>query len=122
MKEVINPVTKQREIQFSGRLISISPDVVGSTPNGKDYRIGTISFKNKSNQLVQASALIFENNFKYGMETGVEYQCRAVFTPNQASPLIIMSHLTGAARATFDDFGVTAEEVTAASAETKVSQ
>ena len=122
MKEVINPVTNNREIQFSGRLVSISPDVVGSTPGGKDYRIGTVSFKNAKNQLVQASVLVFENNFKYGMETGVEYQCRAVLTPGQSSPLIIMSHLTGTARATFEDFGVTAEEVSVANIDSKVSQ
>lgn len=111
MKEVINTTTGNREIQFTGRLMSISPDVVGSTPNGKDYRVATIEFKNSKGVKTQATTLVFENNFKYGMEIGVEYQSRAILTPGQTSPLLVTSHLTGATRASFDDFGINAEDL-----------
>lgn len=116
MKESINSVTGNREIQFPGRLISISPDVVGSTPeNNKEYHVATISFKNAAKQTKQATALVFKANLAYGMEPGNEYQCRAIFTPGKESPLLVMSHLTSSERASFEDFGFTAKDIVVAS-------
>jgi hypothetical protein len=113
MKESINPVTGNREITFQAKLVSISPDVVGSTPNNnKDYRVGTISFVNAKEERVQRTALVFEANFVKGMEIGNEYQTRAIIQEGQASPLLVMSHLTAGERASFEDFGTSVAEVT----------
>ena len=115
MKESINTVTGNREIQFIGKLISISPNVVGSTPeNNKEYHVGTISFKNAKGEQKQATALIFKANLAYGMEIGNEYQSRAIFSPGKDSPLLVMSHLTASERASFEDFGFTAKDVASA--------
>ena len=115
MKTIVNPTTGNTEITFNARLVGISEDVKGSTPSGKDYRVGTCAFKNSKGQLVQASVLVFENNYKYGMEIGTEYQTRAIIEKGQPKPLLVMSHLTASARASFEDFGVSAADITAAS-------
>jgi hypothetical protein len=68
----------------------------------------TVEFKTPSGELVQRSGRVFEGNLKYGMEVGTEYSATArvyVDADNASQVDIQVSHLTGAARATLDDFG-----------------
>lgn len=122
MKRSVNSVTGNTEITFNAKLISVSPDVVGSTPNGKDYRVATCSYLNANKERVQRSCLIMEGNYAYGMEIGTEYQTKAIIEKGQETPLLVMNHLTATARATFDDFVSESElaEINAADVANKV--
>lgn len=116
MEKRFNSTTGNNELHFSAKLINISDAPTGATPSGKQYHVATCAFKNAAGNTVQRSCLVFANNYKYGMEVGTEYQTRAIFEEGKANPLLVMSHLTGTARASFDDFGVTAADVIAAKA------
>jgi hypothetical protein len=96
----------QSVAQFTGKLLSISPDPVGQYPSGKKYRVGTIEFENNSNQKVQRTCLINEANYAKGMSEGNEYLCSAIVKDGQNTVLLVCSHLTGSARASADDFGL----------------
>jgi hypothetical protein len=120
MEKRVNSTTGNTDLHFNATLVSISDTPTGETPNGKEYRVATISFKNAAGAKVQRSCLVFENNFKYGMEPGNEYQTRAIFEKGRENPLLVMSHLTGTSRASFDDFGVSAEDIAAVPSENKV--
>ncbi len=106
----INPVTNRKEAQFQGKLISISDDVVGTTPKGKDYYVGSVEFENANKQKIQRSCIINAANYDYGMTVGNTYLC-TVSLDAEKGALITMSHLTQAARASFDDFGAVVEDV-----------
>jgi hypothetical protein len=77
----------------------------------------TVEFKTPQGELVQRSGRVFEGNLKYGMEVGTEYSATArvyVDANNVNQVDIQVSHLTGAARATLDDFGFTLVPTTSA--------
>lgn len=95
----------QSVAQFQGKLISMSAEPAGSFPSGKLYHVGTIEFENDKNQLIQTSCLINKANFDKGMSEGTTYLCSVIFRDGQNAPLIVCSHLIGAARASSDDFG-----------------
>lgn len=96
----------QSVAQFTGKLLSISPEPVGEYPSGKKYRVGTIEFENNSNQKVQRTCLINEANYQKGMSEGNEYLCSAIVKDGQNTVLLVCSHLVGTARASADDFGL----------------
>jgi hypothetical protein len=96
----------QSVAQFTGKVLSISPEPVGEYPSGKKYRVGTIEFENNSNQKVQRTCLINEANYQKGMSEGNEYLCSAIVKDGQNTVLLVCSHLVGTARASADDFGL----------------
>lgn len=115
----INSVTGNQEAQFTGKLLSISEQVLQNT-NGTSYRVGTVQFKNAQGNTVQRTGLIYESNYvnkdtsEVRMSVGNEYLCTAIVAEGQDSVLITVSHLQGAARASKDDFGfVTQPELAA---------
>lgn len=99
----------QSVAQFQGKLLSMSAEPVGQFPSGKMYHVGTIEFQNDKGKMVQTSCIINKANFDKGMSEGNTYLCSVIIKDGQSSPLIICSHLqSGAARADFSDFGISA--------------
>jgi len=106
MKKTINPVTGNQEIQFEGKLLSISDQPLALNNEKKTlYRPATIEFVNMQGVVTTVGALCYEKNFSHGMKVGTTYQCRAIFTPEQENPLVTISHLISSQRASAADFG-----------------
>lgn len=102
----VNPKTGNQEIDFHGKLLSISDQVLNNV-NNTEYRVGTIRFENAQGEEVDRSCLVYESNYQYGMEAdpngeGPTYLCRAI--NGEEGILLICSHLTGATRAQASDF------------------
>lgn len=105
-----NPVTKQLEQVFQGKLVSVSQNVL-TNENSTAFRIGSVQIPNGK----AVSCRIYEKNFAYGMNIGESYRCVATQYKDSSGVIqidILMSHLTQANRATLEDFGVVSEEVT----------
>lgn len=95
---------------FPAKLISVSSDVRElNNENRTKYRVSTIEFVNKDGVVKQATALIYEANYAYGMTEGNTYLASATFTQEamatKGAPLLTVSHLAAAERASADDFG-----------------
>lgn len=114
MKTVINPQTGNPEVQFEGKLLSISNTTL-TLNNDKQtpYRVASVQYINNDGVEKVASAIVYEANYTYGMTPGVTYLCRAIKTPGQSTPLVTMSHLVATERASFDDFNFDAVEAPA---------
>ncbi len=95
----------QKVAQFQAKLIDVSPETVGQFPSGKYYRVGTVQFENFKGQTISVTCIINEANYAKGMSAGNTYLCSAILKDGQTSPLLVCSHLVGAARASMDDFG-----------------
>ena len=106
----------QKVAQFQGKLLDISPEPVGQFPSGKYYRVGTVQFENFKGQMISVTCIINEANYQKGMSAGNTYLCSAILKDGQTSPLLVCSHLVGAARASMDDFGFSAGEIIATGA------
>jgi len=106
MRKVKNTITGKEEFQFTGKMLSISNNVLTNS-NGKEYKVVSIEFKDVNGVTQKASGIIYEGNYKHGVEVGKEYLCTASESNGQA--YIHMSHLSGAAdRPTLDMFGFSA--------------
>lgn len=106
----LNPVTKQLEQVFQGKLVSVSQNVLENA-NQTAFRVASVQIPN--GKIV--SCRIYEKNYAYGMNTGETYRCVATQYKDSSGAIqidILMSHLTQADRATLEDFGVVSEEVT----------
>jgi hypothetical protein len=109
MRKVKNALTGKEEMQFNGKLLSISNNVLTNS-NGKSYKVVSIEFVDIEGVVQKASGIIYEGNYKNGVEVGKEYLCTASESNGQA--YIHMSHLTGAAdRPTLDMFGFSVTRV-----------
>lgn len=108
----LNPVTKQLEQVFQGKLVSVSQNVLtNANANQTAFRVASVQIPN--GKIV--SCRIYEKNYAYGMNTGESYRCVATQYKDSSGAIkidILMSHLTQADRATLEDFGVVSEEVT----------
>lgn len=106
----VDPVRNQKTANFAAKLLSISSQVLElNNDNKTPYRVATIEFTTATGELKRSTALVYEKNFQYGMPVGDTYQATVTITPGQLNPLVTVSHLAAGERATFDDFGVTAE-------------
>jgi len=101
---------QQKISQFQAKLIDVSPEPVGQFPSGKYYRVGTVQFENFKGQMIAVTCIINEANYQKGMSAGNTYLCSAILKDGQTTPLLVCSHLVGAARASMDDFGFGAAE------------
>ena len=115
-QKVTNEYTKQEELIFQADLVSVSDNVLENV-NGTEYRVGSVRFENPNGDIVTRSAIIYENNYQYGMQVGNSYQCTAV--KSDQGVLIRMSHLEQSARATEADFGDLFAEAPAQTAKTE---
>lgn len=114
MKTVINSQTGNPEVQFEAKLLSISTNTFQlNNEKQTPYRVASVEFVNNQGEVKVSSAIVYEANYTYGMKPGTTYQCRAIKTPGQATPLVTMSHLVATERASFDDFNFDAVEAPA---------
>jgi hypothetical protein len=118
MKKVINKVTGIEEVQFGGKLISIS-DAVLKNVNGTEYRVATIDFEDAAEKTRRCTALVYEKNYSHGLTVGETYLATA--TPTEQGVIVKLSHLTyNGDRATADMFGF--EDVATETAPSKEMQ
>ena len=88
--------------QFSAKLLSISTTAKANS-NEKMFHHATIEFPNVHGELVTRQAIVYANNYKYGMVVGNEYLSVASKTADGV--IINVSHLTNADQASAEDFG-----------------
>jgi hypothetical protein len=99
-----NEVTNLKQANFNAELVSISNKSL-KNKNDKEYYPCSIKFANSDGVEVTRRAMMNAGNFAYGVEIGKHYRS-TVSIQEDGSPLITVSHLTGADSATADDFGV----------------
>ena len=109
MTTQFNETTNQNEKVFQAELVSISSKVLENA-NGTKYRVATISLVNAKSEKIEVSAIVYEKNYidestgEARMTIGESY--RATAAPgDHRGPIVTVSHLTSAARATADLFG-----------------
>jgi len=101
-------VTGNLEASFNGKLLSVSETVLNLNNDAKtEYRIATIQIDGSKGSK-NVTAIMYESNFKHGVEKGNSYLCKAVYDESRAdkSVLITISHLVAGDRATIEDFGI----------------
>jgi hypothetical protein len=101
----------QKTATFNGTLLSISDKTFANT-NGKNYKVGTVSYVTATGEVKQSTAIIYEGNYKNGMRPNVEYLCTA--TQTDEGVIINVSHLTASTRANINDFFAETEVATLA--------
>lgn len=95
----------QFEGQFKARVTSLGP-VNQVNTNGTEYAVGSVQFTTAHGELKEVSAICYRKNVEKGITVGETYVCNVAVTearPNE--PIISISPLTTAVRATADDFG-----------------
>lgn len=109
-KFTVDPTRNQKTANFPAKLLSISSNTLNlKNDNQTEYRVASIEFTAADGEIKKVTAIVYEKNFQYGMTVGDTYQATVTITAGQANPHITVSHLAAGERATFDDFGVTAE-------------
>jgi len=89
--------------QFTGQImaevISLG-DNFQQNVNGTEYVVGSIKFEDKVR-----SAICYKANLDKGINVGETYLCNVTFTEDRPNePIIAISSLTSAVRASADDF------------------
>ena len=101
----LNPETGSFEGQFQAKVVSLG-EVSQKNVNGTEYAVGSIEFPDTHGQLVTRSAICYKKNFDKGITVGQTYLCNVTVTSDRpAEPILSISSLTGAVRASADDFG-----------------
>lgn len=109
-KFTVDPSRGQKTANFPAKLLSISSNILNlKNDNQTEYRVASIEFTGADGEIKKVTAIVYEKNFQYGMTVGDVYQATVTITVGQPNPLITVSHLAAGERATFDDFGVSAE-------------
>jgi len=94
MKKIENDINGRERVQFESTLLKVSDNIL-TNKNGKDYRVCSIEFADVNGVIQQSSALMFESNFKHGVQPGKKYLTTATFTEQDGEPSVIVnvSHL-----------------------------
>lgn len=109
MKFEFNQDQNQFEATVMAKVVSLGTTEL-ENKNGKTYVVGTIEFPNVHGELVQRGAICYTKNLEKGVEVGGTYLCNVVVTEDRPNePLITISSLTTATRATAEDFGFDAK-------------
>lgn len=108
-----NPSTGaiERVASFTGKLVSVAKEPLTNSVTGKFYYPASVQFET-ANGLQTKSCMIYARNYDYGMEVGASYLGKVTLAPDatgKISPIITLSHLSNAERATLADFGLDAE-------------
>lgn len=94
--------------QFTGQMVAkvVSlGDTLLANSNGTEYAVGTIEY-NDNGKVVQRSAICFRANLEKGITVGNEYLCNVTVTADRPNePIVSISPLITAVRATAEDFG-----------------
>lgn len=97
-----------QEAQFQAKLVDVSDNLLENV-NGTAFVNCTIEFENAQGDTVRKGAIIYKKNLDHGMSIGNIYLATVRITGDERGPLVTVSHLTSAVRATADDFGFTGE-------------
>jgi hypothetical protein len=89
----------------SAKLVSIGEEPKKNV-NGVEFRNATVSIETANGDRKNFGAIVYENNYKHGIQVGGEYLTR-ITVGEDNSVLITMSHLTGSSSASLADFGLT---------------
>jgi hypothetical protein len=89
--------------RFTGELVSIAEKAIANK-NTVNFYPATVKYENVEGKIVSATALVYENNFIYGMSVGTTYLGKAVKTKGKPM-LFILSHLDRASNPTDADLG-----------------
>lgn len=90
--------------RFAAKLLSYA-DTTRKNSNGTEYRVATIEYVNIDGELTTSNAMLYQNNFKHGMEVNQVYLASA--KPNDEGGVYLsISHLIHAERPTADSFGL----------------
>jgi len=99
-----NADQNQMEAQIRAEVISLG-DKKQVNKNGTEYVVGAIRFTNAQGKIVERSAIAYMKNVEKGITVGETYLCNITVTADRPSePIISISPLTSAERATADDF------------------
>lgn len=99
-----------KEVAFTGKLVSPISEQRWTNKNGKEYGLATIEADLGGKKRI-LTAIIYSKNIAYGVSVGNSYACKAVFLNGaDQDPLIQMSHLGQAAKATAADFAAAFEQ------------
>lgn len=102
-----NEVTDLMQANFTAKLISIS-NSTKTNSNGKEYRIASIKFTDADAVEQTITAIMYEKNYSKGVKVGNDYIATVTIMPDN-QPLVTVSHLQGAERATINMFGLAVE-------------
>lgn len=97
---------QQFTAQFTAKVVSMGDSVQKlNNANETEYVVGSISFKDVKGVTVTRSAICYVKNLEKGIEVGNEYIINATCTKENPAPFLSISPLTGAVRASAEDFG-----------------
>lgn len=100
----------QLEVTFTGKLVSPVSEARFKNKNGKEYALASVEAILGGQKKV-ITAMIYTKNLAYGVSVGNSYTCKAIFVNGTGQdPLIQMSHLATAGRASAADFAAAFEE------------
>ncbi len=111
-EEKVNPATgvTEKSAPFVAELASVSKEAKEMDNEKKTlFRNAQCRFENNKGDVVKRQCIIYESNYKYGMEIGEEYAGRAtqiIDENGKARVLLTLSHLDSAKGASLDDFGL----------------
>jgi hypothetical protein len=100
-----NAERDQFEGQFKAKVTSLGP-VNQENSNGTEYAVGSVQMTTAHGELKEVSAICYKKNVEKGITVGETYICNVAVTKDRPNePIISISPLTSAVRATADDFG-----------------
>lgn len=107
-KTSINQVTGNLQVTTEAKLIQIAENPQANV-NGTLYYPCTIEFVTKLAEVKTVPALMYAENYKYGVEVGKSYLCTV--TKTDRGHLFTLSHLPARDMTTDEDFGFDEVEV-----------
>jgi hypothetical protein len=114
-----NAEYNQHEATFYGKVVSLGEVNQVNKVTGKKYAVGSVEFTNAEGKLTTVGAIAFEKNVEKGIKIGTTYLCNVIITEDRPDePLISISSLTSAVRATLKDFAFIPTEVNAGAEQT----
>lgn len=107
MREAIVNDNGNQEVKFYATLIAELPTQSRANSNGTNYKIANIEFADADGVLQEGTAMIYEGNYRHGVEVGRSYLTTAEF--DGESVYLRMSHLEPRIKAEPSMFGFQTE-------------
>lgn len=106
----------QMQAQFSSKLLSVGSNVLKNV-NDTEYRIVGIKFEDAKGVEQEVTAIMYESNFKHGVEVGKNYLTTA--TQTDQGVFLQVSHLESIDKRATDDMFDFAHAIVSETVETK---
>ena len=91
MQESVINENGNEQVKFYARLVKELPIQSRANSNGTNYKIANIEFADADGELQEGTAMIYEGNYKHGVEVGRAYLTTAEFDGENV--YLRMSHL-----------------------------